>query len=50
VKVKMITKDIEICDIPDPKLIVNDYDYCDYIIDLRDKSENYEEKIKAKRK
>ena len=30
-------KDFENLDIPNPKTIVNDYDYCDYIIDY----ENY---------
>lgn len=49
-KVKMIIKDTENTDIPDPKSIVNDYDYCDYTIDLRDKEENNKQKIKAKRK
>lgn len=38
-------------EIPNPKEIVDDYDYCDYTIDLRFKDENKDKSVKkAKRK
>lgn len=49
-KVKDILKNPEETEIPDPKSIVNDYDYCDYTIDYREKNDDSKYKIKAKRK
>lgn len=49
-KVKETLKDPEDTEIPDPKSIVNDYDYSDYTIDFRERNDDYEYKIKAKRK
>jgi hypothetical protein len=49
-RVKEILKDPEKTEIPDPKSIVNDYDYCDYTIDFRERNDDYKDKIKAKRK
>lgn len=49
-KVKLIKKNVDDTMIPDPKIIVNDYDYCDYIIDFRNEKDNNLNKIKAKRK
>ena len=46
-------KNLEELEIPDPKIIVNDYDYCDYIFDYEYKllEEKYlKEKIKVRRK
>ena len=37
-------------DIPDPKTIINDYDYCDYILDFRNPWHDEEDKIKYSRK
>jgi hypothetical protein len=36
--------------LPDPKIIVDDYNYCDYIIDYRDKPDGHKFKEKTKRK
>jgi hypothetical protein len=52
-KVRQIIKNDDEIDIPEPKEIVNDYDYCDYVIDYRDPSwsEKHKEYIeKQKRK
>lgn len=53
-KVRQIIKtDEDETDLPQPREIVNDYDYCDYIIDYRDPnwSEKHREYIeKQKRK
>ena len=49
-KVKETLKDPEDTEIPDPKSIVNDYDYSDYTIDYRERNDDYKYKIKAKRK
>jgi hypothetical protein len=53
-KVRQIIKtDEDEVDLPEPKEIVNDYDYCDYVIDYRDPgwSEKHKEYIeKQKRK
>lgn len=35
-KVRGMIKDPENDNLPNPKELVNDYDYCDYIIDYRD--------------
>lgn len=39
-------------DIPNPKTIINDYDYCDYSIDLRNNNGDFwkETRIKYSRK
>jgi hypothetical protein len=53
-KVRQINKsDEDETDLPQPKEIVNDYDYCDYIMDYRDpswseKHKEYTEKQKRK--
>lgn len=53
-KVREIVKnDDDEINLPEPKEIVNDYDYCDYVIDYRDPSwsEKHKEYIeKQKRK
>lgn len=36
--------------LPDPKIIDNDYNYCDYIIDYRDEPDGNKSKEKTKRK
>jgi hypothetical protein len=53
-KVRQIIKtDEDETDLPQPREIVNDYDYCDYVIDYRDtnwseKHREYREKQKRK--
>jgi hypothetical protein len=52
-KVREIVKNDDEINLPEPKEIVNDYDYCDYVIDYRDPSwsEKHKEYIeKQKRK
>jgi len=50
--VSSIKYDIELEEtLPKPKEIINDYDYCDYVIDYRHGSDYFKEsKKKAKRK
>jgi len=47
---KLNKENTDSINIPQPKEIVNDYDYCDYIIDYRDNwaGEEYTKKISRK--
>lgn len=50
-KVRSLISDPEKDDIPNPKTLINDYNYCDYIIDYRDgwaKGDKYETRAKRK--